>query len=226
MPFPGEAVPSYLARLRAMRRHLELLIGAVERGVAARGPVAPSAPVRTPVAVAPALQTQERPVPAGAPMVARPARTAVRGVTPPATLPRPAASLTSTPLPPRPRLHVVPVERPVSPDEFVVHAPERRDTDIDRRAGNRDRRAGHPDRRRGHPDPRAAKVERRAGPRDRRSGRRERRSHTDRRSSQERSEETTVVTAARGVSPVMVFWSVNIVCWVAVVIIAFVWGVG
>ena len=197
MPFPGEPVQSYLARLRAMRRHLELLIEAVERGAAARGPVAPPVPVR-----------------AGAPTAARPARVLA------AAPPLPPS------LPPRPRLHVVPAERPVSPEEFFARMPERRDAGGDRRAGDRDRRAGHPDRRRGHPDPRANRVERRAGPRDRRSGRRDRRHVADRRASDEQRDEATTVIAAHGVSPVMVFWSVNIVCWLAVVIVAFVWGVG
>jgi hypothetical protein len=143
---------------------------------------------------------------------------------------RPASVLSPAPLrpapvrpasPPPPRLVPVPdFPAPLAP-EFVESGDERRAGDDRRGIGHPDRRIGHPDRRHGLPDLRVARAERRSGPRDRRSGRRDRRMGHDRRG------QALVKGHSRGeISPVVVFWAVNIACWVAVTAVALVSGIG
>lgn len=108
------------------------------------------------------------------------------------------------------------------PDSFLdadpVGSARERRAGPERRAG-RDRRAGRRDRRRGALDTRAERVERRTCVRDRRTGMPNRRFGGDRRGTQR-----AIGAGAPVLDPTLVFWAVNVLCWVAVAVVALVWG--
>lgn len=96
-------------------------------------------------------------------------------------------------------------------------APRERRRGAERRALP-DRRVGASDRRRGGHDPRDVFVERRRAATDRRSGRPDRRLGGDRRAA------FGPVAGPPPVDPDVAFWTVNVVCWAAVTLVALLYG--
>lgn len=197
MPRADEPIHAYAARLRALHHHLTMLLEAVERGMGHRTTARQAMAARDGRAA-----EAPRVVMAHAPTLA----------------PVPGTRIERAPA------DAEPAERRRKADGEPAAPGDRRGR-LNRRSGLRDRRRlGHPDRRRGMPDLRADKIERRVGPPDRRSGRRDRRLGHDRRVDARRV--APVATPPQVVDPVAVFWGVNIVCWLAIVAVAMVWGVG